>query len=89
MAVRISHRGRKPVLSAQDKENIQRCIDEKPDITIEETREKLGLSPSYSTVERTINAMGYTFKKKSLRTSERDRVRCAGEAGGMEGKHQA
>ena len=72
VALRTSQRGRKPVLTAEDKENIRQCIDEKPDIT------------SYSTVERSINAMGYTLKKKSLYASERDRIRCAGEAQRME-----
>ena len=84
VALRTSQRGRKPVLTAEDKENVRQCIDEKPDITIEEIREKLSLSANYSTVERAINAMGYTLKKKSLYASERDRIRCAGEAQGME-----
>ncbi len=84
VAVRTSQRGRKPVLTAQDKENIQRCIDEKPDITVNEIREKLGLSASESTVGRAIRDMGYTFKKKSLYASERDRVRCTAKAPGME-----
>ena len=65
-------------------ETIQHCMDESPDITIEEIREKLHLSASYSTVERAIAAMGYTLKKKSLYASERDRIRCAGEAQRME-----
>ena len=80
VALRTNQRGRKPVLSAEDKENIRCCIDENPDITIEEIREKLNLSASYSTVERAIDAMGYTLKKKSLYASERDRVRCEGKA---------
>ena len=82
-------RGRKPVLTAEDKENIQHCMDESSDITIEEIREKLDLSASYSTVERAIAAMGYTLKKKSLYASERDRVRCAGKAQRMERNHNA
>lgn len=84
IAVQTSQRGRKPVLRAEDREDIRRCIDEKPDITIEEIREQLKLSPSYSTVERAIAAMGYTLKKKSLYASERDRIRCTGKAQGME-----
>lgn len=59
---------------------IRRCIDETPDITIEEIREKLDLSASYSTVERAIRTMGHTLKKKSLYASKRDRVQCAGKA---------
>ena len=79
VALRTSQRGRKPILTTEDKEAIRRCIDEAPDITIEEIREELNLSASYSTVERAIRAMGYTLKKKSLYASERDRLRCAGK----------
>jgi transposase len=84
VTLRTSQRGRKPVLTAADQENIRQCMDEKADITIEEIREKLSLSASYRTVERVINAMGYTLKKKSLYASERDRIRCAGEEQRME-----
>ena len=87
--LRTSQRGRKPALTTADKANIRRCMDETPDITIEEIREKLHLSASYSTVERAINAMGYTLKKKSLYASERDRVRCAGKAQRVERNHNA
>lgn len=86
-ALQVSRRGRKPVLSKEDRENIRRCIDERADITIEEIREKLNLAPSYSTVERAINAMGYTLKRKSLHASERDRIRCAGKTQGMGRNH--
>ena len=88
VALRTSQRGRKPILTAEDKENIRSCIDENPDVTIEEIREKLNISASYSTVERAIKAMGYTLKKKSLYASERDRVRCAGKAQRMERNHK-
>ncbi len=84
VALRTSQRGRKSVLTAEDKVEIQRCVDEKPDRTINEIREGLGLSASYSTVERVIKGMGYTLKKKTLYASERDRVRCAGKAQTLE-----
>ncbi|MCI8759265.1 MAG: transcriptional regulator [Oscillospiraceae bacterium] len=87
VALRTSQRGRKPVLAAEDKENIQHCMDEIPDVTIEEIREKLNLPASYSIVDRAIAAaMGYTVKKKSLCASER--VRCAGKEQRMESDHK-
>jgi len=89
VAVRTSQRGRKPVLTAGDKEKIRQCVNEKPDSTVNEIREKLGVTASYSTVERAIKEMGYTLKKKSLYASERDRIRCAGKAQRMERNHQA
>ena len=87
--LRTSQRGRKPALTTEEKANIRDCIDAEPDITIEEIREKLNLSASYSTVERAINAMGYTLKKKSLYASERDRLRCAGKAQRVERNRNA
>ena len=87
--LRTSQRGRKAVLTTEDKENIRRCIEEKSDITVEEIREELSLCASYSTVERAINDMGYTLKKKSLYASERDRLRCAGKTQRMEGNDKA
>ncbi|MDE7218703.1 MAG: hypothetical protein K2O45_03645 [Oscillospiraceae bacterium] len=50
VALWTSQRGRKPVLTAEDKANLQRCMDENPDITIEEIREELHFSASYSTI---------------------------------------
>lgn len=84
VALRTSQRGRKPSLTMEDKEKIRQCMDERADISVNEIREKLGLSVSYSTVERAIKAMGYTLKKKSLYASERDRLRCAGKANSVE-----
>lgn len=89
VALRTSQRGRKPLLTKQDHARIRASIEERPDITIEELREKLELKASYSTVERAVNKMGYTYKKKSLHATERERTRCTGETRPMEGKHKA
>lgn len=86
---KVSQRVRKQILTAKDKENIRYCIDENPDVTIEEIWEKLNLSANYSTVERAIGSMGYTPKKKSLYASGRDRVRCAGKTQRVERNHKA
>ena len=85
--LRTSQRGRKPVLTEENKRDIQQCVEERPDITINEIREKLQLTASYSTVERAVKAMGYTLKKKSLYASERDRLRCGGKAERMGREH--
>lgn len=88
VALRTSQRGRKPVLTAEDNENIQRCMDESPDITIEEIWEKMNLTASYSTAERVIAAMSYTLKKNHSTQVRRDRIRCSGKAQRMERKHK-
>ncbi len=46
VALRTSQRGRKPLLTEEDKERISACIEETPDITIDELREKLKLTAS-------------------------------------------
>ncbi len=88
VALRTSQRGRKPLLTQADQARICECIEKTPDISIDELREKLKLKVSYSTVERAVNRMGYTYKKKSLHATERERPRCAGETCKMEGKHK-
>lgn len=89
VALRTSQRGRKPLLTAEDKEEIRKSMDEEPDSTVEEIQEKLGLDASYSTVERAIWSLGYTLKKKSLYASERDRLRRTGKEETVEGKHNS
>lgn len=89
VALRTSLRGRKPLLTEEDRARIRASIEERPDITNEELRETLELKTSYSTVERAVKKMGYTYKKKSLHATERERTRCAGETCPMEGKHKA
>ena len=89
VALRTSQRGRKPMLTERDLARICGSIEDQPDITIEELREKLELKASNLTIERAVNKMGYTYKKKLLHTSERERTRCTGETCSMEGKHKA
>lgn len=87
VALRTSQHGRKPALTEEDKKNINQCAEERADITIDEIWEKLQLRVSYSTVGRAVQAMGYTLKKKSVYTSERDRLRCGGRAEKMGRAH--
>ena len=74
--LQVNKRGRKPILSEEDKQKIAQLIDEQPDITIDEIRETLSLRASYATVDRAVRKMGYTYKKKSMYASERERLRC-------------
>ena len=81
---RVSLRGRKPALSQADIQKIDRLIQEQPDITIHEIREKLKLPVSDETVRKAVVKLGYVYKKKSLHASERERPRCQREKGSME-----
>ena len=84
METRVSLRGRKPALSQMDIHNIDRLIQEQPDITVHEIREKLQLQVSDETVRKAVLKLGYVYKKKSLHASEQERPRCQGQKGSME-----
>jgi len=85
VALRVSQRGRKKLLNDDDIRIIKAQIEAHNDITIGEIREALNQKASYTTVERAVNGLGYTVKKKSLHASERDRARCTGKAYSVEG----
>lgn len=72
-------RGRKPSLTPEQQQAIISTVQERPDITVREIKEKLQLSVSDETVRRTLIKAGYTYKKKSLHAREQERLRCAGE----------
>ena len=78
--LRLHTRGRKKKLSEDDLAAIRKLIEAQNDITINEIRDALNLTASYSTVERAVRAMGFRLKKKTLHASERDRHRCGGKA---------
>ena len=76
---RTSQRGRKPALSQNDIQNIDRLIQQQPDITINEVLEKLQLHVSDETVRKAILKLLYVYKKKSLHASEQERPLCPGQ----------
>lgn len=78
--LQLHKRGRKKILTDENLAAIRKLIEDQNDITIDEIRENLHLSASYSTIERAIWSMGFHLKKKSLHASERDRHRCGGKA---------
>lgn len=55
---------------------ISKAIEERPDITIDEIIDKLGLKVCNDTVRKAVIKMGYVYKKKSLYASERELSRC-------------
>ena len=74
--LRTNQRGRKALLSQEDLSNIDKTIQEQPDITIDEIIKKLNLNASNETVRTAVIKMGYTYKKKSLHAHKRERPRC-------------
>ena len=62
--LRVSERGRKRVLTAEDSERIAKVIDRQPDITLSEIVEKLNLPVGIESVRRRIQAMEYRRKRR-------------------------
>ena len=60
---RTSQRGRKHALTPEDLQNIDRVVQQEPDITIDEIIDKLGLHVCNETVRKAVIKLGYSYKK--------------------------
>ena len=81
--------GRKPSLSPEDIERIQRTVLEQPDITIRELNAKLNLGVSDETVRTKVVALGLRYKKNASRlgTGAAGHSRQAGMVAQMAGNY--
>ncbi len=83
--LRTSRCGRKPKLSFEDIEHVDKTIQDQPDITLGEVIEKLHLDISESRLGRIVREkLGYSLKKKVIHASEQERPRCTGKTSRME-----
>ena len=83
--LRMSNCGRKPKLTAEDMERVDKAIQEQPDITFGELIEKLNLNIGESRLGRIVREkLGYSRKKKVIHASEQERPRCTEKAVRME-----
>src|SRR3954447_915210 len=68
------HRGGHPgVLTPEDLERLRGLIRQQPDATLEECRQRLGLSCSLMTISRALSKLGLPRKKKVPRAQDQDR----------------
>ena len=58
-------RGRKPLLTQKDMQNIDKLIRTRPGITLNEIIHTLDLHVSDETVRKAVGKLGYVYKKKS------------------------
>ncbi len=65
-------RGRKPVYSGAAIRRLEGLVAEQPDATLEELRDRSGVSCSVMTVSNTLNRLGYRRKKR--RSGRRSRI---------------
>src|SRR5258707_6380915 len=67
------HGGGNPaVLSPEDLERLREVIQQQPDATLEECRQRLGVSCSLMTISRALSQLGLPSKKKVPRAAEQD-----------------
>src|SRR5437870_8515486 len=68
------HRGGNPAaLGPEDLERLRQLIREQPDATLEEWRQRLGVSCSLMAISRALRKLGLPRKKKVPRAQEQDR----------------
>ncbi len=65
--------GNPPVLTPEDLERLRELIRQQPDASLEECRQRLGVSCSTMTISRGLRRLGLPRKKKVPRAQERDR----------------
>jgi transposase len=56
--------GRKPLLLASHRRDLRRLLAKRPDLTLAELREALGLSCSLPAIHYVLAGMGLTYKKR-------------------------
>jgi len=85
IAARHRFSGRKPLILASHQREMRAMLVQKPDLTLEEIREALGLSCTIQAIHYALDKMGLTYKKrrcapvnKIVRTSPRRGGRGAG-----------
>jgi transposase len=65
--------GNPPVLTPEDLERLRELIRQQPDASLEECRQRLGVSCSTMTISRALRRLGWPRKKKVPRAQEQDR----------------
>ena len=68
---RTQLRGRKPILTEKQHQDILELVQKQPDITMKEIIESLNLPVGSKAVRRFLIKQGYTYKKKSLHAKNR------------------
>lgn len=64
--------GRRPALGPDDLERLRKLIQEQPDATLEELRDRLGVSCSCMAISRALKKLRITWKQKVLHATQRD-----------------
>jgi transposase len=66
IAARHHRSGRKPKITTAHKEELRRRVADRPDITLEELRDVIGVSCSLPAIHYVLSKMGRSYKKRRL-----------------------
>ena len=66
-----SRSGRKPRISAAQREQMRELLSKEPDLTLEELRAALGLDCTVQAIHYALDKMGLTFKKRRYALASR------------------
>jgi transposase len=66
--------GTEPTLDQEGLERLRRLVEETPDATLEQLKQRLGISGSIMIAWRGLEKLGITRKKKTLHATEQDRL---------------
>ncbi len=63
--------GRKPALDAQEQGRLRELVEQKPDATLAELRQQLGVDVHVATIDRWLRRLGFSLKKSRSRRASR------------------
>jgi transposase len=63
--------GRKPALNADDQRRLRELVEQKPDATLAELQQRLGVDVHVATIDRWLRRLGLSFKKSRSRPASR------------------
>jgi transposase len=66
IAPRHQHSGRKPIILASHRKRLRKMLNQKPDLTLTQMREQLGLECSLSAIHHVLGEMGLTLRRRGF-----------------------
>ena len=66
IAPRHQHSGRKPIILPSHRKRLRKLLSQKPNITLAQMREQLGLECSLSAIHHVLGEMGLTSRKRGF-----------------------
>lgn len=90
VGARYDRCGRKPVIEDRHREALRRIVNEKPDLTLEQMRQALGLKCTLPAIHYVLKDLGLTYKKRrSMPASKAARMSVKGERNGNAAKERS